>query len=74
MQGLAIGAWSNLAAVAIARRTCLKEAAIAYGHRHLNVVENKALYLGIGDTSNTFYLQMPSYKHGSVDKWVRGDQ
>ena len=56
-------------------RTCFKEAAIIYRHRHLNIVEVKALFLGAGDTSNTvFYMQMPWYKHGSVDKWVCGDQ
>ena len=55
-------------------RTCFKEAAIIYRHRHLNIVEVKALFLGTGDTSNTFYMQMPWYKHGSVDKWVCGDQ
>jgi serine/threonine protein kinase len=56
-------------------RTCFKEAGIIYRHRHLNIVEVKALFLGTGDTSNTvFYMQMPWYKHGSVDKWVCGDQ
>jgi hypothetical protein len=57
-------------------RTCFKEAAIVYQHRHLNIVEIKALFLGIGNTSdtNTFYMQMPWYKHGSVDQWVFGDQ
>jgi hypothetical protein len=54
--------------------TCFKEAAISYRHRHHNIVEVKALFVGTGDTGNTFNMQMPWYKHGSVDKWVRGDQ
>ena len=41
-------------------RTCFKEAAIVYKHRHLNIVEIKALFLDTGDASKTFfYMQMP---------------
>jgi serine/threonine protein kinase len=54
--------------------TCFKEATIIYRHRHLNIVEINAIFLGTGYTSNTFYMQMPWYKHGSVDKWVCSDQ
>jgi serine/threonine protein kinase len=56
-------------------RTCFKEAGIIYRHRHLNIVEIKALFLVTGDTGNTFfYMQMPWYTNRSVDKWVCGDQ
>jgi len=53
-------------------RTCLKEAAIVYKHRHYTIVEIVALFQG--DNGNKFYMQMPWYEHGSLDKWVCGDQ
>ena len=53
-------------------RTCLKEAAIVYKHRHHTIVEIVALFQG--DDSNKFYMQMSWCEHGSLDKWVCGDQ
>jgi serine/threonine protein kinase len=53
-------------------RTCLKEAAIIYEQRHPAIVEIKALFQG--EDKNSFYLQMPWYQHGSLDRWVDGDQ
>jgi hypothetical protein len=53
-------------------RTCLKEAAIIYRQRHPAIVEIIALFQG--EDKNSFYLQMPWYQHGSLDKWVHGDQ
>ena len=47
---------------------------MVYRHRHLNIVEIKAVFLVSGDTSTSCYMQMPWYKHGSVDNWVCGDQ
>jgi hypothetical protein len=53
-------------------RTCLKEAAIVYRQRHPAIVEIIALFQG--EDKNSFYLQMPWYQHGSLDKWVDSDQ
>jgi len=50
-------------------RRCLKEAAIVYRHRHLNVVEIKALFLGTEDTRNTYLLL---YADVVVQAWVSG--
>ena len=48
-------------------RTCFKEASIIYRHRHHNIVEVKTLFLDTGNMIDTFYMQMPWYKYGSVD-------
>ena len=53
-------------------RTCLKEATVIYKQRHHAIVEIMALFQGTD--SNTFYMQMPWYTHGSLDTWVLGDQ
>jgi tRNA A-37 threonylcarbamoyl transferase component Bud32 len=53
-------------------RTCLKEVAIIYRHRHPAIVEINALFQG--EDKNSFYLQMPWYQHGSLDQWVDSDQ
>jgi len=53
-------------------RTCLKEATVIHKQRHHAIVEIKALFQGTG--SDTFYMQMQWYTHGSLDRWVRGDQ
>jgi len=53
-------------------RTCLKEAAIVYKHRHHTIIEIVALFQG--DDGNKFYMKMPWYEHESLDKWVCGDQ
>jgi len=53
-------------------RTCLKEAAIVYKHRHNTIVEIVALFQG--DDGKKFYMQMPWCEHGSLDKWVCSDQ
>jgi hypothetical protein len=55
-------------------RTCLKEAAIIYQQRHLAIVEIKALFQGSGENNHKFYVQMPWYQHGSLDKWVDSNQ
>jgi serine/threonine protein kinase len=55
-------------------RTCLKEAAIIYRQRHPAIVGIKALFQGSGENKNNFYVQMPWYQHGSLDKWVDSDQ
>jgi len=53
-------------------QTCLKEATVVYQLRHPAIVEITALFQDTGGT--TFYMQMPWYEHGSLDKWVCGDQ
>ena len=53
-------------------QTCLKEATVVYQQRHPAIVEITALFQDTGGT--TFYMQMPWYEHGSLDKWVCGDQ
>ena len=55
-------------------KTCLKEAAIIYQQRHPAIVEIQALFQGTETENDTFYLQMPWYEHGSLDKWVSGTQ
>jgi hypothetical protein len=55
-------------------RTCLKEVAIIYRQRHPAIVGIKALFQGSGENKNNFYVQMPWYQHGSLDKWVDSDQ
>jgi len=49
-------------------RTCLKEAAVVHRHKHHTIVEIVGLFQG--DGGNTFYMQMPLYEHGSLDKWI----
>ena len=51
-------------------RTCLKEAAIAQRLRHHAIVEITALFQGSGTEANMFYMQMPWYEYGSLDKYV----
>ena len=53
-------------------QTCLKEATLVCQQRHPAIVEMTALFQNVDGTS--FYMQMPWYEHGSLDKWVRGDQ
>ena len=53
-------------------RTCLKEATIIQKQRHHAVVEIKALFQST--SGDAFYMQMPWYTHGALDKWVGGDQ
>jgi hypothetical protein len=53
-------------------RTCLKEAMVIYRQRHPAIVEIKALFQGSGNESS-FYMQMPWYENGSLDKWVAGE-
>jgi len=53
-------------------RTCLNEAAIVHRHRHHAIVEIVALFQG--DGGSKFYMHMPLYEHGALDKWVCGDQ
>ena len=53
-------------------RTCLNEATVIHNQRHHAIVEIKVLFQGI--SGDVFYMQMPWYTHGSLDKWVRGDQ
>jgi len=53
-------------------RTCLREATIIHKLQHHAIVEIKALFQGTG--SDTFYMKMPWYTHGSLDTWVRGYQ
>ena len=50
----------------------MKEATVIYKQRHHAIVEIMALFQGTD--SNTFYMQMPWYTHGSLDTWVLGDQ
>jgi hypothetical protein len=52
--------------------TCLKEAAIIYKYRHHTIVEIVALFQG--DGGKKFFMQMPWYEKGSLDKWVCSDQ
>jgi tRNA A-37 threonylcarbamoyl transferase component Bud32 len=54
--------------------TCLKEAAIIYQQRHAVIVGIKALFQGSGENRKSFYVQMPWYQHGSLDKWVDSNQ
>ena len=53
-------------------RTCLNEATVIHNQRHHAIVEIKALFQGASE--GVFYMLMPWYTHGSLDKWVRGDQ
>ena len=56
-------------------RTCLREAAIIYRHRHPAIVEIQALFQDTETTNNpTFYMQMPWYEHGPLNAWVDGNQ
>jgi len=55
-------------------RTCLKEVAIIYRQRHPAIVGIKALFQGSGENKSFFYVQMPWYQHGSLDKWVDSNQ
>jgi serine/threonine protein kinase len=55
-------------------RTCLKEATVIHRCRHPAIVEIHALFQGSGNTSGNFYMQMPWYEHGSIDKWVESSQ
>jgi serine/threonine protein kinase len=53
----------------------LKEAAIIEQYQaHPYIVGIKALFQGSGENRNSFYVQMPWYQHGSLDKWVDSNQ
>ena len=55
-------------------RTCLNEASVIHRCRHHCIVEIHALFQGGGAFSSNFYMQMPWYENGSIDKWVKGSQ
>ena len=55
-------------------RTCLKEVAIFYRQRHPSIVGIKTLFQGSGENKSNFYVQMPWYQNGPLDKWVDSDQ
>jgi len=46
----------------------LKEAVVVHRHKHHTIVEIVGLFQG--DGGNTFYMLMPWYEHGSLDKWI----
>jgi len=59
-------------------RTFLTEANTIHKQRHHAIIEIKALFQGTSPYSwlsfDTVCLQMPWYAHGSLDKWVSGDE
>ena len=53
-------------------RTCIKEAAIIYRHRHQCIVELHALFQC--SHTSAFFIQMPWYEYGTLDTWVESAQ
>lgn len=51
--------------------TCLREASLLHRLRHPHVVEVLAFFEDPDGKAPCFYIEMPFYAHGQIDRWIR---